>query len=160
MNRFLIYLLEKLNEEKDLVEEYIFIDNKLMSSSTNIEALLNLIKSNINEKKLISDLILEEKHHILTEGSPELVLKILNDFPYQVNKLFVNHEFVAINRWLVKKCMDFYKSEIELDISYNYYEYLQLNEPILIIGEKEFTMAKLDFKNNVITYSINKGATI
>ena len=136
------YLLISINDERKVVEELLAIDNDIQTTSLKIEDIENFIKDNISKHKFFS-LTLTNDVVILTEGNPLLIIQILNDFSGRATNLFISREYVAINKWLVKKCLEYLSGlgviiDITVDIEASYNHYLDYDEEIMIVGTDSY----------------------
>lgn len=141
MNELLDYLIV----EKEIVEKLIEIDNDKMNSkirfSDYYDAFSLLLKKNYKE------IMINKESLFITEGNPLTTFELLMSIKETSYKtiIFINQEFVAMNKWLIDK---FYKivgnDNIELDVSINYNNYINKDYKVVPIGEDGLTNQVLE----------------
>jgi hypothetical protein len=152
MNGFLNYLLSSIVEEESIIKELLIIDNEIQTTNLNVEQISKFLYENMNTDKLLTA-NLKAEAVILTEGDPFLIIKILNDLHYHIDILFINRYFVGINKWLTKKCMDYFDKSFCLDVEESYSHYLTSNDDIVIIGSNEFVAGtQNDFTRELLKF--------
>ena len=110
------YLLNCFLEDRSVIEELLFIDNKVQYTNLTYEKLLDVLK-NIS----VYDNLDEAFSYIaITDGEFDSVCKILINIT-EIKTLYVNRCFLGINKYIVKCVNEFYGADkVMLDSSVNY----------------------------------------
>lgn len=126
------YLIDCILNNKSLIEELLFIDNKVQYTNITYESLLDTLK-NIDKYD-----ILDDNFTALTDGEFDTVFKVLISAP-NLSTIYVNRTFLGINKYLVSCANKFYELEkIKLDDSTDYHKYLNSADKIILSGFDTF----------------------
>ena len=122
------YLLNILDEEKNIVEELLSIDNRVQYTNYTYEYIYNKIYNfnKYNNK-------LNDKYIVITDGEIDTILYILFNYIDNTIVLNVNHKTIGLYKWLITKINNNYNKNIILDIDNNY-ELYDKYDNILIAG--------------------------
>ena len=115
------YLINCFLEEREIIEELIYIDNSIQKTNFIYEQMLN----DIREVKADNQQVINEQCIAITDGELKTVFKILISIP-TLNTIWVNRTSLGINKYLV--------SRINLDITKDYFKYKNSQYPIIISG--------------------------
>ena len=128
------HLINCFLEEREIIEELLYIDNNIQHTSLTYEQLLNEINDiEVNDKQIISNQCVA-----ITDGEFKTVFKILMVLPY-LNTLWVDRTSLGINKYLVSRANEFYQEErINIDITKDYFKYKDSKYPIIISGFDTF----------------------
>lgn len=128
------YLLNCFLEDRSVIEELLFIDNKVQYTNLTYEKLLDVLK-NIS----VYDNLDETFSYIaITDGEFDSVCKILINIT-EIKTLYVNRCFLGINKYIVKSVNEFYGADkVTLDSSVNYQKYIDKSNKIVLCGFDTF----------------------
>ena len=128
------YLLNCFLEDRSVIEELLFIDNKVQYTNLTYEKLLDVLK-NIS----VYDNLDEAFSYIaITDGEFDSVCKILINIT-EIKTLYVNRCFLGINKYIVKCVNEFYGADkVMLDSSVNYQKYIDKSNKIILCGFDTF----------------------
>jgi hypothetical protein len=128
------YLLNCFLEDRSVIEELLFIDNKVQYTNLTYEKLLDVLK-NIS----VYDNLDEAFSYIaITDGEFDSVCKILINIT-EIKTLYVNRCFLGINKYIVKCVNEFYGADkVMLDSSVNYQKYIDKSNKIVLCGFDTF----------------------
>ena len=128
------YLLNCFLEDRSVIEELLFIDNKVQYTNLTYEKLLDVLK-NIS----VYDNLDEAFSYIaITDGEFDSVCKILINIT-EIKTLYVNRCFLGINKYIVKCVNEFYGADkVMLDSSINYQKYIDKSNKIVLCGFDTF----------------------
>lgn len=128
------YLLNCFLEDRSVIEELLFIDNKVQYTNLTYEKLLDVLK-NIS----VYDNLDEAFSYIaITDGEFDSVCKILINIT-EIKTLYVNRCFLGINKYIVKCVNEFYGADkVTLDSSVNYQKYIDKSNKIVLCGFDTF----------------------
>lgn len=151
MNTFYDEFFKVLIEDKVVFSKLIEIDNKVMRTNLTFDdyyrEFWNLAHRKVDSWKI------EKKTLFVTEGSPLLTFIILMQL---INIdieciLFINQNFVGVNKWLVDRMISISGESIKLvlDTDINYNKYIKMDDlKIVPLGEENlFYCVMEDFKN-------------
>lgn len=141
------YLINCFLEEREIIEQLIYIDNSIQKTNFTYEQMLNEIKElDVDNKQVIN-----EQCIAITDGELKTVFKILISIP-TLNTLWVDRTSLGINKYLVSRANEFYQEErINLDITKDYWKYKNSEYPIIISGFDFFVEGiSEDFKDAII----------
>ena len=128
-------LLNKMIEEKEIIEELINIDNEVMNTNYVFNDYLSLFNNYLNtDNKLIN---VDRNIVFITEGDVLITLDILSRI-ITSNKvvIFINQGFVGMNKWLINKyCEITGNNNIMIDTDINYNKYIEKGYVVIPIGE-------------------------
>ena len=128
------FLVNCLLQEQSIVEELLYIDNKIQHTQLTYDNLIKKISlvspleslNNINEEVVISD------------GEIETVFKVLIS-EISIDTIYLNNCFLGINSYLINRAVAFYGiNSICVDKSDNYQKYQDISKKIIIIGFDTF----------------------
>ena len=126
------YLIDCVLNNKSLIEELLFIDNKVQYTDITYESLLDRLK-NVNKYD-----ILDDNFTALTDGEFDTVFKVLISVP-NLSTIYVNRTFLGLNKYLVNKTNQYYGYEkIKLDDSTDYRKYHNSADKIILSGFDTF----------------------
>lgn len=127
------YLINCMINEKSIIEELIYIDNRVQHTSLTYDKLIEMLYS-INECEILND----GESVAITDGEVENVFKVLISIS-GIRIIFVDRAFLGINKYLVSRVNLFYGEDvIELDIGYDYMKYINSKYFIVVSGIKDF----------------------
>ena len=125
------YLLNKLEEEQDIVEKILEVDNRVQKTNYDYNYVHNLV-SNTN---IVSN-NLKSKYILITDGELSTIIYMLLNYTQNIMCININHMTVGLNMWLIKKINEL-GIEIYLDKNNNYNIYDEYDR-IMVAGFKEF----------------------
>lgn len=144
-------LINLMIEEKETLEQLINIDNQAMNSSINYQEFLKKSIEIIKSNQTIEHINTEKNLLLITDGEPLLTLTILNSHINQESIIFVNHHYLALNKWLITRYIELTNDlNYHLDFSLNYNHYIKNKKDyeIIPLGENTFKEEVLnDFKD-------------
>ena len=135
------YLLNKLEEEKEIVESILDIDNRVQGTNTLYNQVYNLIR---NTKLCTNNL--EKKYIVITDGELSTIIYMLLNYTNNIMCININHMTLGLNMWLIKKLNE-YGIDIILDKDIDYNQYEKYNN-IMIVGFEEFVEGTADMFDN------------
>ena len=141
------YLINCFLEERELMEELLYIDNNIQHQTLTYEQLLNEINNiEVTDKHIDNNLCVA-----ITDGEFKTVVKILIGIP-TLNTLWVYRTSLGINKYLVSRTNEFYQEErINLDITRDYLKYKNSQYQIIISGFDFFVEGmSADFNDAII----------
>lgn len=151
MNAFYDEFFKLLIEDKVVFSKLIEIDNKVMRTNLTFDDYYREFWNLANRK--VDSWKIEKKTLFITEGSPLLTFIILRQL---INIdieciLFINQNFVGVNKWLVDRMISISGESIKLvlDTDINYNKYIKMDDlKIVSLGEENlFYCVMEDFKN-------------
>lgn len=151
MNAFYDEFFKLLIEDKVVFSKLIEIDNKVMRTNLTFDDYYREFWNLANRK--VDSWKIEKKTLFITEGSPLLTFIILRQL---INIdieciLFINQNFVGVNKWLVDRMISISGESIKLvlDTDINYNKYIKMDDlKIVPLGEENlFYCVMEDFKN-------------
>lgn len=144
-------LINQIIEEQETIEQLINIDNQAMNSSINYQEFLKKSIEIIKSNQTIEHINTEKNLLLITDGEPLLTLAILNSHINQESIIFVNHHYLALNKWLITRYIELTNDlNYHLDFSINYNHYIKNKKEyeIIPLGEDIFKEEVLnDFKD-------------
>ena len=144
-------LVNLMIEEKETLEQLINIDNQAMNSSINYQEFLKKSIEIIKSNQTIEHINTEKNLLLITDGEPLLTLSILNSHINQESIIFVNHHYLALNKWLITRYIELTNDlnyHLDFSINYNHYIKNKNNYEIIPLGENTFKEEVLnDFKD-------------
>jgi len=135
------YLLNKLEEEKEIVESILDIDNRVQGTNIGYNQVYNLI---LNTKEITNNV--DKKYILITDGELSTIIYMLINYTNNIMCININHMTLGFNMWLIKKLNE-YGIDILLDKDNNYDIYDKYNN-ILIAGFEEFVEGTADMFDN------------
>jgi hypothetical protein len=135
------YLLNKLEEEKEIVESILDIDNRVQGTNILYNQVYNLI---LNTKLCTNNL--EKKYIVITDGELSTIIYMLLNYTNNIMCININHMTLGLNMWLIKKINE-YGIDIILDKDTDYNQYEKYNN-IMIVGFEEFVEGTADMFDN------------
>lgn len=150
------YLLVKLMEERSIVQELLYIDNKVGKTEVSYSNLLKMLTS---KEKL--EIPTEHGINFITDGEIDTVFQsLLAAAPY-IGKLHIDRRFVAMNKWLVGKTKEYYQNngleiQLDLDINKDYKKYENSDNLFILYGYPEFVNGCMDMFSNKNMFMIRK----
>lgn len=128
------YLMDCILEDRNIIEELLFIDNKVQYTNLTYESLIGMLKK-INDYDILDD---NFNYVAITDGEFDTVFKVLINVP-SLSTLYVNRSFLGINKYLIKLVNAFYECEkVKLDDSTNYHKYVDSTDKIILSGFDTF----------------------
>ena len=144
-------LINLMIGEKETVEQLINIDNQAMNSSNKNQEFLKESIEIIKNKQTRKHINTNKKLLLITDGEPLLTLAILNNETNQQTTIFVNHHYLALNKWLITRYVELTNHtnyHIDFSLNYNHYIKNKTNYEIIPLGEDIFKEEVLnDFKD-------------
>lgn len=144
-------LINLMIGEKETVKQLINIDNQAMNSSVNYQEFLKESIEIIKNKQTRKPINTNKKLLLITDGEPLLTLAILNNETNQQTTIFVNHHYLALNKWLITRYVELTNHinyHIDFSLNYNHYIKNKNNYEIIPLGEDIFKEEVLnDFKD-------------
>ncbi len=126
------YLINKINEEPEIVLELLNIDNRICQQNLTMEKLIEAL----TEVSLPS---LDGIYNFWCDGEIKSVFNILIHYPMQINKIHLSRYLVAINSYLIKRVLAYLNLDDDvIDLNADYHLYKDDETPIIIVGSKEF----------------------
>lgn len=147
-------ILDYFVDEKDTLEELLFIDNEKMLDNLTWDDYYNLIYE--MKDKFISELNINRKCLFITEGNPIYTLEILRMIENIKTEvvIFINQGYLAMNKWLIKKFLLINPlCQIKLDEDLNYNKYINSDYLVIPIGEealKEAVYEDFNYTEDII----------
>ena len=135
------YLLNKLEEEKEIVDSILDIDNRVQGTNVGYNQVYNLI---LNTKLCTNNL--EKKYIVITDGELSTIIYMLLNYTNNIMFININHMTLGLNMWLIKKINE-YGIDIILDKDTDYIQYEKYNN-IMIVGFEEFVEGTADMFDN------------
>ena len=131
-------LINLIIEEQETLEQLIAIDNNIMNRSIHYQDFLNQSIKIINQNiKITNDT--NKKRLLITDGDPLLTLAILNSQINQDTTIFINHHYVALNKWLITRYNQLTNDiNYHIDFSINYNHYIKNKKEYEIIQAGEY----------------------
>lgn len=151
MSNYYDEFFKVLIEDKVVFSKLIEIDNKVMRTNLTFDDYYREFWNLANRK--VDSWKIEKKTLFVTEGSPLLTFIILMQL---INIdieciLFINQNFVGVNKWLVDRMISISGESIKLvlDTDINYNKYIKMDDlKIVPLGEENlFYCVMEDFKN-------------
>lgn len=143
-------LINQIIEEQETIEQLIHIDNQIMNSSIDYPTFLKQSIEIINSHNNITPNTNKPLLWI-TDGEPLLTLAILNNGTKQQTTIFVNHHYLALNKWLITRYVELTNHTnyyIDFSLNYNHYIKNKKDYEIIPLGENTFKEEVLnDFKD-------------
>jgi hypothetical protein len=129
------WILDKLYEEQEIVEELIKIDNGVMNTDYNYNSYYEVFDSVLNEPFRRN--IIDKDTVFVTEGDVYITLDLLKRMMVGANVvIFINQGFVGMNKWLISKYKEMTNSDmVILDTGINYNKYIDKGYRVVPIGE-------------------------
>lgn len=141
---FIDYIKEKFVEEYDLVCKLINIDEKVQGIKFDISSI-----KDIKSSKLINN-VYKDSVFVL-DGNISSLLMLINQVIGYNNKIIVNRNNLAFNKWIVKKYheyCDIFSIDNRLDIIFSNV-FNECKGKYVVIGSKAFI---LEYKNMLIQF--------
>ena len=128
-------ILNKLYEEKEIVEELIKIDNDIMNTDYNFNSYYEVLDSVLNEH--FGQFFIDSDTIFVTEGDIYITFNLLKRMRSGANVvIFINQGFVGMNKWLVTKYQEITGNDkVILDIGINYNKYIDKGYRVVPIGD-------------------------
>lgn len=128
-------LLNKLEEEREIVEELIKIDNEVMNTNYDYDYYTTLFSFVLEQD--LENRIIDQDIVFVTEGDVQITLQLLLKMGVGATRvIFINQGFVGMNKWLVSKYIEITgDSEVILDTDVNYNKYIDKGYKVIPIGE-------------------------
>lgn len=139
------YLLDCLINEKEIIEELLYIDNNIQHTALTYDYLIESLK-NVNECNINNDF----NYIAITDGEVEAVFKVLISV-LKLKVVFVDKRFLALNKYLVSRVNLFLDNDdIELDLTDDYRKYIGCNTSVVISGIEGFTNEVFEYFDNSV----------
>ena len=129
------WILDKLYEEKEIVEELLKIDNEIMNSDWQFDSVLGAIECLIYEDLRLTTIMNDTV--FVTEGDIIDTFMLLSKIRPAANVvIFINQGYVGFNKWLVSKYQEVTgDTKVILDTDKNYNKYIDKGYKVVPIGE-------------------------
>ena len=129
------WLLDKLLEEREIVEELIKIDNDVMNTDYNFNSYYEVMESVLNDP--FGRVFINKDTVFVTEGDIYVTLTLLKRMIVGANVvIFINQGYVGINKWLISKYQEVTgNTKVVLDTGINYNKYIDKGYRVVPIGE-------------------------
>lgn len=142
------YLIKLLLDEKEIVEELIMVDNKVMFSNLTYKDLYNIVE----KCKIDFEDILSFNYDFILDGDINTIVYVLINYSTCVRYLHVNSNYVGITSWLITKINQYYNDInintcISLDINKGYKDFSQ-DEVLVLCGHSYFINGIKDLFDN------------
>lgn len=100
MNKWLVFLKEKINENVSDVMKLIMIDNHIQGLHYDVNKLIGFINLNVNKDIFIKKVVPKNALYII-EGNPESLIIALNDTMDMVTEITLLENNLALNKWII-----------------------------------------------------------
>lgn len=129
------WILDKLYEDQEIVEELIKIDNDVMNTDYNFNSYYEVMESVLNDP--FGRVFINKDTVFVTEGDIYVTLTLLKRMIVGANVvIFINQGFVGMNKWLISKYKEMTNSDmVILDTGINYNKYIDKGYKVVPIGE-------------------------
>lgn len=126
------YLINCIIEEKDIITELLYIDNRIQYTFDNYVELIGKINDVLDES------LDDNLYNAVTDGEFESVLRVLINVP-NLDTLYVDKRYLGINKYLVSRANKYYGEEkIKLDTTNEFGKYNNSKYPVVLCGFDSF----------------------
>lgn len=131
-------ILDIMDSEKEILEQLIEIDNKVMNDKLTYKDILKKTMKALKEKK---ELKVDKDMLFITEGDYELTIGILSKIENMECKvvIFINQNYIALNKWLISKYHELTgNTQHIIDFGDNYNAYLGKDYNVIPVGSDDY----------------------
>lgn len=131
-------ILDIMDSEKEILEQLIEIDNKIMNDKLTYKDILKKTMKALKEKK---DLKVDKDILFITEGDYELTIGILSKIENMECKvvIFINQNYIALNKWLISKYHELTGNmQHIIDFGDNYNAYIGKDYNVIPVGSDDY----------------------
>lgn len=127
-----------MDSEKEILEQLIEIDNKVMNDKLTYKDILKKTMKALKEKK---ELKVDKDMLFITEGDYELTIGILSKIENMECKvvIFINQNYIALNKWLISKYHELTgNTQHIIDFGDNYNAYIGKDYNVIPVGSDDY----------------------
>lgn len=131
-------ILDIMDSEKEILEQLIEIDNKVMNDKLTYKDILKKTMKAFKEKK---ELKVDKDILFITEGDYELTIGILSKIENMECKvvIFINQNYIALNKWLISKYHELTgNTQHIIDFGDNYNAYIGKDYNVIPVGSDDY----------------------
>ncbi len=131
-------ILDIMDSEKEILEQLIEIDNKVMNDKLTYKDILKKTMKALKEKK---ELKVDKDMLFITEGDYELTIGILSKIENMECKvvIFINQNYIALNKWLISKYHELTGNmQHIIDFGDNYNAYIGKDYNVIPVGSDDY----------------------
>lgn len=131
-------ILDIMDSEKEILEQLIEIDNKVMNDKLTYKDILKKTMKAFKEKK---ELKVDKDILFITEGDYELTIGILSKIENMECKvvIFINQNYIALNKWLISKYHELTGNmQHIIDFGDNYNAYIGKDYNVIPVGSDDY----------------------
>lgn len=131
-------ILDIMDSEKEILEQLIEIDNKVMNDKLTYKDILKKTMKALKEKK---ELKVDKDILFITEGDYELTIGILSKIENMECKvvIFINQNYIALNKWLISKYHELtVNMQHIIDFGDNYNAYIGKDYNVIPVGSDDY----------------------
>lgn len=131
-------ILDIMDSEKEILEQLIEIDNKVMNDKLTYKDILKKTMKALKEKK---ELKVDKDMLFITEGDYELIIGILSKIENMECKvvIFINQNYIALNKWLISKYHELTGNmQHIIDFGDNYNAYIGKDYNVIPVGSDDY----------------------
>ncbi len=131
-------ILDIMDSEKEILEQLIEIDNKVMNDKLTYKDILKKTMKALKEKK---ELKVDKDILFITEGDYELTIGILSKIENMECKvvIFINQNYIALNKWLISKYHELTgNTQHIIDFGDNYNAYIGKDYNVIPVGSDDY----------------------
>lgn len=131
-------ILDIMDSEKEILEQLIEIDNKIMNDKLTYKDILKKTMKALKEKK---ELKVDKDMLFITEGDYELTIGILSKIENMECKvvIFINQNYIALNKWLISKYHELTgNTQHIIDFGDNYNAYIGKDYNVIPVGSDDY----------------------
>lgn len=131
-------ILDIMDSEKEVLEQLIEIDNKVMNDKLTYKDILKKTMKALKEKK---ELKVDKDMLFITEGDYELTIVILSKIENMECKvvIFINQNYIALNKWLISKYHELTGNmQHIIDFGDNYNAYIGKDYNVIPVGSDDY----------------------
>ncbi len=131
-------ILDIMDSEKEILEQLIEIDNKIMNDKLTYKDILKKTMKALKEKK---ELKVDKDMLFITEGDYELTIGILSKIENMECKvvIFINQNYIALNKWLISKYHELTGNmQHIIDFGDNYNAYIGKDYNVIPVGSDDY----------------------
>lgn len=131
-------ILDIMDSEKEILEQLIEIDNKVMNDKLTYKDILKKTMKALKEKK---ELKVDKDMLFITEGDYELTIGILSKIENMECKvvIFINQNYIALNKWFISKYHELTgNTQHIIDFGDNYNAYIGKDYNVIPVGSDDY----------------------
>lgn len=131
-------ILDIMDSEKEILEQLIEIDNKVMNDKLTYKDILKKTMKALKEKK---ELKVDKDILFITEGDYEFTIGILSKIENMECKvvIFINQNYIALNKWLISKYHELTGNmQHIIDFGNNYNAYIGKDYNVIPVGSDDY----------------------